>query len=91
MLRLTVNKSHSVTRYEVASTEWQTEDVLVEPFIVAALLPAKIWLCVLLCRCCPTPSEVFEMSLLRHLASDLTVAHLIWEHPDSCRLTFRVG
>ena len=31
MLKLSVSKSHPVTRYEVAPTERQTEDVLVEP------------------------------------------------------------
>ena len=31
MLKFSVSKSHPVTRYEVAPTERQTEDVLVEP------------------------------------------------------------
>ena len=34
MSGLTVNKLHSVTRYEVTPTERQTEDVLVEPFLL---------------------------------------------------------
>lgn len=77
MLRLTVNKSHSVTRYEVASTERQTEDVLVEPFIAAALWRQPIVaLCFSCLRCCPIPNEVFDVSERRQIASQPSLPQL---------------
>ena len=74
MLRLTVSKLHSVTRYEVAPTERQTEDVWVEPFITLGekKVASKLWIGVLFVYwyfCGPVTNEVSEARSLRQFES----------------------
>ena len=75
MLRLTVSKLHSVTRYEVAPTERQTEDVLVEPFIDCGDVSLQQILATCLVCLCPSvlflfvSNEVSEARSLRQFVS----------------------